>query len=73
MSRKLCTSNCCENTVRLSDLRGRAIKFRRCGNDSPSIGTRWITLRVRLHTLLSGGKLNIRGIRAGDRFYLGDL
>jgi hypothetical protein len=41
MSRNLCTSSCCENTVRLSDLRGRAIEFRRYGNDPPNIGTRW--------------------------------
>lgn len=41
MSRNLCTSSCCENVVRLSDLRGKPIEFRQCHNDPPVIGTRW--------------------------------
>lgn len=41
MSRNLCTSSCCGNTVRLSDLRGRAIEFRRYHTEPPHIGTRW--------------------------------
>lgn len=41
MARNLCTSSCCDNTVRLSDLRGKPIEFRRYGNSPPQIGTRW--------------------------------
>lgn len=41
MSRNLCQSSCCENTVRLSDLRGKPIEFRRYHNSPPVIGTRW--------------------------------
>lgn len=41
MSRNLCTSSCCENVVRLPDLRGKPIEFRQYANDPPKIGTRW--------------------------------
>ena len=41
MSRNLCQSTCCENTVRLSDLRGKPIEFRQYFNSPPVIGTRW--------------------------------
>jgi hypothetical protein len=42
MSRNLCRSSCCENIVRLSDLRGKPIEFRQYGSsDPPVIGTRW--------------------------------
>jgi hypothetical protein len=41
MSRNLCTSKCCGNIVRLSDLRGKSIEFRRHGSYPPKIGTRW--------------------------------
>ena len=41
MSRNLCTSSCCENVVRLEDIRGRPIEFRRYGRYAPTIGTRW--------------------------------
>ena len=41
MSRNLATSSCCGNTVRLSDLRGKPIEFRRYGPYVPDIGTRW--------------------------------
>lgn len=41
MSRNLCRSTCCDNTVRLSDLMGKPIEFRRIGTDPPYIGTRW--------------------------------
>lgn len=41
MSRNLCTSSCCGNTVRLSDLRGKPIEFRQYSNEPPHIGTRW--------------------------------
>ena len=41
MSRNLCRSTCCNNTVRLSDLRGKPIEFRRFSTEPPKIGTRW--------------------------------
>lgn len=41
MSRNLCKSSCCDNIVRLSDLRGKPIEFRRYGDSPPVIGTRW--------------------------------
>lgn len=44
MSRNLCTSYCVEcghGPVRLSDLRGKPIEFRRYGDYSPAIGCRW--------------------------------
>lgn len=41
MSRNLCTSSCCGNTVRLSDLRGKPIEFRRYHDAPPAIGTKW--------------------------------
>ena len=41
MSRNLCRSTCCGNTVRLSDLRGKPIEFRRYAKEPPNIGTRW--------------------------------
>lgn len=41
VSRNLCTSSCCDNTVRLSDLRGKPIEFRRYGKEPPLLGTRW--------------------------------
>ena len=41
MSRNLCRSFCCNNTVRLSDLRGKLIEFRRFHTEPPHIGTRW--------------------------------
>ena len=41
MSRNLCTSSCCGNIVRLSDLRGKPIEFRKMKADPPNIGTRW--------------------------------
>lgn len=41
MSRNLTTSKCCGNIVRLSDLRGKPIEFRRYGKYAPHIGTRW--------------------------------
>ncbi|MEG4149477.1 hypothetical protein [Microcoleus sp. Pol12B5] len=41
MSRNLCRSTCCDNIVRLSDLRGKPIEFRRVHTDPPNIGTRW--------------------------------
>lgn len=41
MSRNLCRSTCCDNTVRLSDLRGKPIEFRRYFKEPPNIGTRW--------------------------------
>lgn len=41
MSRNLCKSYCCENIVRLSDLRGKPIEFRRYASYAPHIGTRW--------------------------------
>lgn len=41
MARNLCTSKCCGNIVRLSDLRDKPIEFRQIGNEPPDIGTRW--------------------------------
>lgn len=41
MSRNLCRSYCCKNIVRLSDLRGKPIEFRRYASYQPHIGTRW--------------------------------
>lgn len=41
MSRNLCTSSCCNNIVRLGDLRGKPIEFRRYGDSPPVLGTRW--------------------------------
>lgn len=41
MSRNLCRSHCCDNTVRLSDMRGKPIEFRRYGSYAPHIGCRW--------------------------------
>lgn len=41
MSRNLCRSHCCGNIVRLSDLRGKPIEFRRFNHEPPHIGTRW--------------------------------
>ena len=41
MSRNLATSSCCDNIVRLSDLRGKPIEFRRYHQYAPNIGTRW--------------------------------
>jgi hypothetical protein len=41
MSRNLCRSICCDNIVRLSDLRGKPIEFRRYSDEPPAIGTRW--------------------------------
>ncbi len=41
MSRNLCTSSCCNTTVRLEDLVGKPIEFRQYGDNPPVIGTRW--------------------------------
>jgi hypothetical protein len=41
MARNLCTSSCCGNVVRLSDLRGKPIEFRRYDANPPVLGTRW--------------------------------
>ena len=41
MSRNLCCSTCCDNIIRLSDLRGKPIEFRRYSKEPPEIGTRW--------------------------------
>lgn len=41
MSRNLCTSKCCDNIVRLSDLRGKPIEFRQYYQYAPEIGCRW--------------------------------
>lgn len=41
MSRNLGRSYCCENFVRLEDMRGRPIEFRRYTKYSPHIGCRW--------------------------------
>ena len=42
MSRNLCTSYCCDNLVRLSDLRGKPIEFRRYYSEPVVIGTKWV-------------------------------
>ena len=42
MSRNLCTSYCCNNLVKLSDLRGKPIEFRRYYDEPVVIGTKWI-------------------------------
>lgn len=41
MSRNLCQSSCCGYVLRLSDLRGKPIEFRRYYKSPPVIGTRW--------------------------------
>jgi hypothetical protein len=41
MSRNLARSTCCDNVLRLSDLRGKPIEFRRYHDSLPNIGTRW--------------------------------
>ena len=44
MSRNLLSSSCCENIVRLSDLRGKPIEFRRYGSfgrEPVVLGTKW--------------------------------
>ena len=41
MSRNLCRSSCCDNVVRLGDLRGKLIEFRKYFDSPPDIGTRW--------------------------------
>jgi hypothetical protein len=41
MSRNLCQSSCCGNILRLSDLRGKPIEFRRYYKSPPVIGTKW--------------------------------
>lgn len=41
MASNLARSGCCGNVVRLADLRGRPIEFRRSGPYAPQIGTRW--------------------------------
>lgn len=41
MSRNLTSSSCCGHIVRLADLRGKPIEFRRYGQYAPEIGTRW--------------------------------
>lgn len=42
MSRNLLSSSCCGNIVRLADLRGQPIEFRRYGSEPVAIGTKWI-------------------------------
>lgn len=42
MSRSLLTSTCCGNIVRLADLRGQPIEFRRYGTEPIALGTKWI-------------------------------
>ncbi len=42
MSRNLLTSSCCGNIVRLDDLRGQPIEFRRYGSEPVAIGTKWV-------------------------------
>lgn len=42
MSRNLLTSSCCGNIVRLEDLRGRPIEFRRYSHKPVVIGTKWV-------------------------------
>lgn len=42
MARNLCTSQCCNTIVRLSDLRDKPIEFRRYPGDVVHIGTRWV-------------------------------
>lgn len=41
MSRNLTTSSCCGNILRLSDLRGKPIEFRKYYKYAPRIGTKW--------------------------------
>lgn len=41
MSRNLGRSYCCENIVRLEDMRGKPIEFRRYSKYAPHIGCRW--------------------------------
>ena len=41
MSRNLCRSSCCGYTLRLEDLRGKPIEFRRYSNSPPVLGTKW--------------------------------
>lgn len=42
MSRNLLSSSCCGNIVRLADLRGQPIEFRRYGSEPVAIGTKWV-------------------------------
>lgn len=42
MSRNLLTSSCCGNIVRLEDLRGKSIEFRRYSHEPVVIGTKWV-------------------------------
>jgi hypothetical protein len=41
MSRNIASSSCCDNVVKLADLAGRTIEFRRYGKLAPHIGVRW--------------------------------
>ena len=42
MSRNLQSSACCGSIIRLSDLRGKPIEFRRYGCEPVTIGTKWV-------------------------------
>lgn len=42
MSRNLHTSSCCGNIVRLEDLRGKPLEFRRYAREPVVIGTKWV-------------------------------
>lgn len=42
MARDLFTSSCCGNIVRLADLRGQPIEFRRYCSEPVAIGTKWV-------------------------------
>jgi len=42
MARNLCKSKCCNTVVRLSDLRGKPIEFRRFRHEPSVIGTKWL-------------------------------
>lgn len=41
MTTNLMTDKCCGIQVKLEDLVGKPIEFRRCGRYAPQIGTRW--------------------------------
>lgn len=57
MSRNLLSSSCCGNTVRLADLRGQPIEFRRYGIEPVAIGTKWVcpSCRTAYFAIWQGG------------------
>lgn len=42
MSRNLCTDRCCGIAVKLSDLAGKPLEFRKYADYRPTVGTKWI-------------------------------